>query len=105
MRGWGGWSRHAWPALQVPGGGGVATGRLESGLVNMLGGRFSSAHDMEIASRSADVLCGGQVERGSTVDEQWLLDLERKHFVALGQMPKTQERIVATLKTGRALRN
>ncbi|MBS0516307.1 MAG: hypothetical protein JSS16_12645, partial [Proteobacteria bacterium] len=50
-------------------------------------------------------LCGGQIERGSQVDEQWLLDLERKHFVALAQMPKTQERIVAMLKTGKPLRN
>ena len=39
---------------------------------------------MEIASRIADVLCGGQIERGSTVDEQWLLDLERKAFRGAG---------------------
>ena len=45
------------------------------------------------------------VERGSQVDEQWFLDLERKHFVALAQMPKTQERIAHTLKTGKPLRN
>ncbi len=61
----------------------------------MLEGRFISPHDMEIASRIADTLCGGLIERGSTVDEQWLLDLERKHFVALAQMPKTQERIAS----------
>jgi 3-hydroxyacyl-CoA dehydrogenase len=60
---------------------------------------------MEVASRIADTLCGGQIERGSLVDEQWLLDLERKHFVALAQMPKTQERIAYTLKTGKPLRN
>jgi 3-hydroxyacyl-CoA dehydrogenase len=71
----------------------------------MLEGRFISAHDMEIASRIADTLCGGQIERGSLVDEQWLLDLERKHFVALAQMPKTQERIAHTLSTGKPLRN
>jgi 3-hydroxyacyl-CoA dehydrogenase len=93
------------PARQITVAGDVATATLKAGLVNMLEGRFISAHDMEIASRIADVLCGGQVERGSTVDEQWLLDLERKHFVALGQMPKTQERIVTTLKTGKPLRN
>jgi 3-hydroxyacyl-CoA dehydrogenase len=93
------------PARQIVVAGDVATATLKAGLVNMLEGRFISAHDMEIASRIADTLCGGQVERGSTVDEQWLLDLERKHFVALGQMPKTQERIVTTLKTGKPLRN
>lgn len=93
------------PARQITVAGDVATATLKASLVNMLEGRFISAHDMEIASRIADTLCGGQVERGSGVDEQWLLDLERKHFVALGQMPKTQERIVTTLKTGKPLRN
>jgi 3-hydroxyacyl-CoA dehydrogenase len=71
----------------------------------MLEGRFISEHDMEIATRIADTLCGGPIERGSLVDEQWLLDLERKHFVALAMMPKTQERIAFTMKTGKPLRN
>jgi len=60
---------------------------------------------MAVSSRIADTLCGGEIERGSLVDEQWFLDLERKHFVALAQMPKTQERILHTLKTGKPLRN
>jgi 3-hydroxyacyl-CoA dehydrogenase len=68
-------------------------------------GGFISAHDYEVASRIATALCGGDVERGSTVDEQWLLDREREHFIALGQMPKTQERIMHTLTTGKPLRN
>ena len=71
----------------------------------MLEGKFISAYDMEIASRIADTLCGGQIERGSLVDEQWLLDLERKHFMALAQNPKTQERIAYTMTTGKPLRN
>ena len=50
-------------------------------------------------------LCGGVIERGSLVDEKWLLDLERKHFVELAQMPKTQERIAHTMATGKPLRN
>ena len=93
------------PARQIPVAGDVGTATLKASLVNMLEGRFISPHDMEIASRIADTLCGGQIERGSTVDEQWLLDLERNHFVALAQMPKTQERIAFTLKTGKPLRN
>ena len=99
-----GW-RPPLPARQIPVAGDVATATLKAGLVNMLEGRFISPHDMEIASRIADTLCGGEIERGSTVDEQWLLDLERQHFVALAQMPKTQERIAFTLKTGKPLRN
>ncbi|MEO8803570.1 MAG: 3-hydroxyacyl-CoA dehydrogenase/enoyl-CoA hydratase family protein [Rudaea sp.] len=93
------------PARQVPVAGDVATATFKASLVNMREGGFISPHDMEIATRIADTLCGGQIERGSSVDEQWLLDLERKHFVELAQMPKTQERIAHTLKTGKPLRN
>jgi 3-hydroxyacyl-CoA dehydrogenase len=93
------------PAREVIAAGDVGTATLKMMLVNMLEGRFVSPHDYEIASRIADTLCGGVIERGSQVDEQWLLDLERKHFFELAQMPKTQERIQHTLTTGKPLRN
>jgi len=99
-----GW-RPPLPSRAIPVAGDVGAATFKASLVNMLEGGFISAHDMEVASRIADTLCGGQIERGSTVDEQWLLDLERKHFVALAQMAKTQERIAFTLKTGKPLRN
>jgi 3-hydroxyacyl-CoA dehydrogenase len=89
--------------VQVAGDVGIATFRML--LVNMLEGRFISDHDHEIAVRIATVLCGGEVDRGAIVDEDWLLRLEREHFVALAQMPKTQERIAHMLKTGKPLRN
>jgi len=89
--------------IQVAGDVGIATFRMM--LVNMLEGRFISEHDHEIATRIATVLCGGEVDRGAMVDEEWLLRLEREHFVALAQMPKTQERIGHMLKTGKPLRN
>lgn len=89
--------------IQVAGDVGIATFRMM--LVNMLEGRFISPHDHEIATRIATVLCGGEVDRGALVDEDWLLRLEREHFVALAQMPKTQERIAHMLKTGKPLRN
>ena len=89
--------------IQVAGDVGIATFKMM--LVNMLEGRFISPHDYEIATRIATVLCGGEVDRGSLVDEAWLLRLEREHFVALAQMPKTQERIAHMLKTGKPLRN
>jgi 3-hydroxyacyl-CoA dehydrogenase len=60
---------------------------------------------VEIARRIADTLCGGVIERGSLVDETWLLDLERKHFVALARTQKTQARIAHTMATGKPLRN
>jgi 3-hydroxyacyl-CoA dehydrogenase len=58
-----------------------------------------------VARRIALVLCGGDIEKGSEVDEEWLLQLEREHFVELAMMPKTQERIAHTLRTGKPLRN
>jgi 3-hydroxyacyl-CoA dehydrogenase len=89
--------------IQVAGDVGIATFKML--LVNMLEGRFISPHDYEIATRIATVLCGGEIDRGSLVDEEWLLKLEREHFVALARMPKTQERIAHMLKTGKPLRN
>ena len=93
------------PARSVAVAGDVGAASLKMMLVNMLEGRFISEHDYEIAARIADTLCGGAIERGSLVDEAWLLGLERTHFVALAQMAKTQERIQHTLATGKPLRN
>ncbi|MBU6405185.1 MAG: 3-hydroxyacyl-CoA dehydrogenase/enoyl-CoA hydratase family protein [Proteobacteria bacterium] len=95
----------ALPAREVIVAGDVGTASLKMMLVNMLSGQFISEHDYEIASRIADTLCGGGIERGATVDENWLLTLERSHFVELAQMPKTQARIQHTLTTGKPLRN
>ncbi|HWU70104.1 MAG TPA: 3-hydroxyacyl-CoA dehydrogenase, partial [Pseudoxanthomonas sp.] len=89
--------------IQVAGDVGIATFKML--LVNMLEGRFISPYDYEIATRIATVLCGGEIDRGSLVDEEWLLKLERKHFVELAQQPKTQARIEHMLKTGKPLRN
>jgi 3-hydroxyacyl-CoA dehydrogenase len=89
--------------IQVAGDVGIATFKMM--LVNMLEGRFISEYDYEIATRIATVICGGEIDRGSLVDEEWLLKLERKHFVELAQQEKTQARIGHMLKTGKPLRN
>ena len=89
--------------IPVAGSTGIAT--LKMMLVNMKEGGFISGHDFEIGSRIATVMCGGQVEPGSLVDEQWLLDLERHHFLELAKTAKTQDRIEHMLKTGKPLRN
>ena len=99
-----GW-RPPLPARAIPVAGVVGTASLKMLLINMLEGRFISEHDYEVATRIADTLCGGAIERGATVDEEWLLRLERRHFMALAQMPKTQARIQHTLTTGKPLRN
>ena len=89
--------------IQVAGDVGIATFRML--LVNMLEGRFISPYDDEIATRIATVVSGGEIDRGSLVDEEWLLSLERRHFVELAQQEKTQARIGHMLKTGKPLRN
>jgi 3-hydroxyacyl-CoA dehydrogenase len=99
-----GW-RPPLPARDIIAAGDVGTASLKMMLVNMLEGRFISEHDYDIASRIADTLCGGAIERGSLIDERWLLDLERRHFVELAKTAKTQERIAYTMSTGKPLRN
>ncbi len=93
------------PARRIAVAGDVGIATFKMMLVNMLEGRFISEYDYEIAVRIATVLCGGAVDRGALVDEEWLLKLERQHFVELAQQEKTQARIGHMLKTGKPLRN
>lgn len=74
-------------------------------LINMRDGGFISQHDFHIASLIANVLSGGDVEAGTLVTEAYLMTLERQAFCALIVHPKTQERILAMLNTGKPLRN
>ena len=93
------------PAKQIPVAGRSAISTIKAQLVNMRDGNFISAHDFLIASRIAEVVCGGDVEAGSLVDEEWLLTLERRAFVDLLGTQKTQERIMGMLQTGKPVRN
>jgi 3-hydroxyacyl-CoA dehydrogenase len=93
------------PARNVPVAGKTGFATLQMMLVNMRDGGFISAYDFEVGKRVARVLCGGEVESGSLVDEEWLLELERREFMALLRNEKTQARITHTLKTGKPLRN
>ena len=78
---------------------------LQSMIVNMRDGGYISAYDAELATRVAHILSAGGVEAGTLVDENWLLKLERDNFIeALGK-PKTQERIMGMLSTGKPVRN
>ena len=78
---------------------------LQSSLINMRDGGFISQHDYLISSCIADVLTGGDVESGTLVSEEYLHALERKHFCSLLDNPKTQERIMGMLSTGKPVRN
>jgi 3-hydroxyacyl-CoA dehydrogenase len=74
-------------------------------LVNMRDGGFISQHDFHIASLIANVVTGGDVEPGTLVSEEYLMTLERQAFCALIVHPKTQERILGMLNTGKPVRN
>lgn len=89
--------------IAVAGRTGIAT--LKAAMVNMREGGFISEHDYNIGCRIAETMCGGDVEAGSLVDEQWLLDLERKNFMELLATEKTQARVEHMLKNGKPLRN
>jgi 3-hydroxyacyl-CoA dehydrogenase len=90
-------------SIPVAGEDGIAT--IQAQLVNMRDGGFISQHDFFIASCIAEVMCGGRVEPGSLVDEQWFLDLERKFFMQLVSNPKSQERMMGMMQTGKPVRN
>ena len=90
---------------QIPVAGRAGIASFKASMVNMLEGDFISEHDYAIGCRVAEVMCGGDVDVGSMVDEQWLLDLERRNFLELLAMDKTQERIEYMLRHSKPLRN
>lgn len=79
--------------------------RIRAVLINWLEGGFISQYDYVLADHLAHVLCGGEVNAGEMVNEQWMLNLEKQAFMALAANPLTQARIVHLLETGRPLRN
>ncbi|MDO8279085.1 MAG: 3-hydroxyacyl-CoA dehydrogenase/enoyl-CoA hydratase family protein [Burkholderiaceae bacterium] len=90
-------------SFPVAGRDGIAS--IKGTLVNMRDGGFISAHDFHIASLIANVVCGGDVDPGTLVTEEYLMTLERQAFCALLTHPKTQERILGMLSTGKPVRN
>jgi len=99
----GGWRAPHKRLFPVAGRSGVAT--IKGQLVNMRDGGFISQHDFHIASLIANVVCGGDVDPGTLVSEEYLMTLERQAFCSLIVHPKTQERIMGMLSTGKPLRN
>jgi len=87
----------------VAGRNGLAT--IKGSLVNMRDGGFISAHDFHIGSMIANVVCGGDVDAGTLVTEEYLMALERKAFCELVTHAKTQERIMGMMATGKPVRN
>jgi 3-hydroxyacyl-CoA dehydrogenase len=89
----------------IPAAGRGAIATFKMAMTNMLAGHYISEHDFLIGSKVAYVMCGGDVEPGTLVTEDWYLDLERQAFMELIATEKTQARIEQMLKTGKPLRN
>ncbi|MFN7642434.1 MAG: 3-hydroxyacyl-CoA dehydrogenase/enoyl-CoA hydratase family protein [Burkholderiales bacterium] len=98
-----GWRPPRRASFRVMGRAGLAT--ITAQLVNMRDGGFISPHDYHCARTIAEVICGGDIESGSIVDEAWVMSLERKGFTALLSHPKTQERLMSMVQTGKPVRN
>ena len=98
-----GWRAPLRAPFPVAGRSALAT--LRGQLANMRDGGFISAHDQHIATKIAEVVCGGDVDAGSLVTEEYLMAMERQRFCALLDHPKSQERIMGMLTTGKPVRN
>ncbi len=93
------------PRTELPAPGNNVLAALRLGVHIMRQSEYISDHEVKIATKIAEVLCGGNVTSGTPVSEQYVLDLEREAFKSLCGEKKTQERIQYTLKTGKTLRN
>ena len=98
-----GWRPPTLARFPVAGRSGIAT--IKAQLANMRDGGFISAHDFHVSTLIAEVVCGGDVDAGSIVTENYLMAMERERFCGLLEHPKSQERIMGMLQTGKPVRN
>ena len=78
---------------------------IKSQLWNMKMGNFITEYEAEMGTIIAQVMCGGDVNPGTLITEDYLLKLERENFLQLAGNKKTAERIQHMLKRGKPLRN
>ncbi|MCZ6693213.1 MAG: 3-hydroxyacyl-CoA dehydrogenase NAD-binding domain-containing protein [Bacteroidetes bacterium] len=89
--------------IRVQGKTGIAL--FMAGVNGLRMGYYISDHDVKIARKIANVMCGGDLSYPQLVSEQYLLDLEREAFLSLTAEKKTLERIQAILQGQKPLRN
>jgi len=89
--------------LAAPGRG--ISAAIKSQLWNMQMGNFITEYEAEMGTIIAQVMCGGDVNPGTLISEDYLLQLERESFLKLAGNKKTAERIQHMLKRGKPLRN
>jgi 3-hydroxyacyl-CoA dehydrogenase len=68
-------------------------------------GGYASPHDEKVGKALGWALSGGDLSSPQWVTEQYILDLELEETLKLIVEPKTQERMMAILQTGKPLRN
>jgi len=89
--------------LSLPGSAGkTAIGLIIEGL-RVLGKALP--HDVVVAKSLAAVLCGGEKDMTSPINEEQLMDLEHREFMKLQRTQGTAARIGYMLKNGKPLRN
>ncbi len=90
-------------AYKLPGENGVATLKM---MVNTLvAGGYASEHDAKIATKLAEVLCGGANGHVGPNSEDKILELEREAFLSLCGEPLSQARMQYMLQNNKPLRN
>jgi len=80
-------------------------GALRVGTWMFKEGKYITEYDHHVASKLANVMCGGELTKPQWVSEQYILDLEREAFLSLCGEEKTQARMWSLLQTGKPLRN
>jgi len=78
---------------------------LRIGLHMFMKGGYITEYEAHIGEKLVYVMCGGELSKGTWMDEQYFLDLEREAFLSLCGEKKTQERMWHLLQTGKPLRN
>jgi 3-hydroxyacyl-CoA dehydrogenase len=91
------------PVFVLPGAAGRAG--LYAAAVSFHRRGIATDHDLVVADALAEVLSGGDTDIIDTLDEQAMLDLERRAFMRLARTGPTLARIEHTLETGKPLRN
>jgi 3-hydroxyacyl-CoA dehydrogenase len=93
------------PVEGLPAPGRNVAASIKSQLWNMMKGNHITEYEAELGSIVANAICGGDINGGTPISEDYLLQLERESFLKLCGNKKTAERIRHMLKTGKPLRN
>ena len=78
---------------------------LMLGVAGFVESGFASEHDALIAKKIATILTGGAIAEPTYLPQAVFLNLERQAFMELAMTPKTMERVMHMLTTGKPLRN